>query len=184
MVREYTGASSEGATCAWMAADEAVGCTRAFLTMWLSSRRLEHSGSNYKLVTLTLEGAINKITGNPEGNIEQISRLYHSLIQVLFFTQEYVASSVEEENLNVCKTLFKMLENDSIFQEYPETKILWVMTKCWNWGIHKLATDNFKKGQEWCALAMEYLQQLKDLKYLHEERLQALYSSYFGSQTV
>ncbi|GFT91169.1 uncharacterized protein TNCV_4044101 [Trichonephila clavipes] len=40
MVREDTGASSEGATCAWMAADEAVGCTRAFLTMWRSSRRL------------------------------------------------------------------------------------------------------------------------------------------------
>ncbi|PRD34191.1 UNVERIFIED_CONTAM: hypothetical protein NCL1_15354 [Trichonephila clavipes] len=34
MVREDTGAPSEGATCAWMTADEAVGCTRAFLTMW------------------------------------------------------------------------------------------------------------------------------------------------------
>ncbi|GFW74122.1 hypothetical protein TNCV_4176671 [Trichonephila clavipes] len=31
---------SGGATCAWMAADEVVGCTRAFLTMWRSSRRL------------------------------------------------------------------------------------------------------------------------------------------------
>ncbi|GFW52461.1 uncharacterized protein TNCV_403891 [Trichonephila clavipes] len=31
---------SEGATCARMAADEAAACTRAFLTMWLSSRRL------------------------------------------------------------------------------------------------------------------------------------------------
>ncbi|GFV36702.1 uncharacterized protein TNCV_1033781 [Trichonephila clavipes] len=40
MVREYTGAPSEGATCAWMAADEAVGCTRAFPAMWRSSRRL------------------------------------------------------------------------------------------------------------------------------------------------
>ncbi|KFM68802.1 hypothetical protein X975_05742, partial [Stegodyphus mimosarum] len=40
MVREDTGAPSEGATCVWMAADEAVGCTRAFLTMWWSSRRL------------------------------------------------------------------------------------------------------------------------------------------------
>ncbi|GFW52192.1 uncharacterized protein TNCV_2426391 [Trichonephila clavipes] len=40
MVREDTGAPSAGATCAWMAADEAVGCTRAFLTMWRSSRRL------------------------------------------------------------------------------------------------------------------------------------------------
>ncbi|GFX19836.1 DUF4817 domain-containing protein [Trichonephila clavipes] len=40
MVREDTGARSEGATCAWMAADETVGCTRAFLMMWRSSRRL------------------------------------------------------------------------------------------------------------------------------------------------
>ncbi|GFV12447.1 uncharacterized protein TNCV_1792261 [Trichonephila clavipes] len=40
MVREDTGAPREGATCAWMAADEAVGCTRAFFTMWWSSRRL------------------------------------------------------------------------------------------------------------------------------------------------
>ncbi|GFV31406.1 uncharacterized protein TNCV_3932301 [Trichonephila clavipes] len=36
MIRENTG--SEGSTCAWMAADEAVGWTRAFLTMWRSSR--------------------------------------------------------------------------------------------------------------------------------------------------
>ncbi|GFY36699.1 uncharacterized protein TNCV_2566611 [Trichonephila clavipes] len=33
-------APSEGVTCDWMAADEAVGCKRAFLTMWRSSRRL------------------------------------------------------------------------------------------------------------------------------------------------
>ncbi|GFY36424.1 uncharacterized protein TNCV_3451291 [Trichonephila clavipes] len=36
IVREYTRALSEGATCAWMAADEAVGCKLAFLTMWWS----------------------------------------------------------------------------------------------------------------------------------------------------
>ncbi|GFX01797.1 uncharacterized protein TNCV_1022001 [Trichonephila clavipes] len=40
MVLGDTRASSEGATCAWMAADEAVGCTRVFSTMWWSSRRL------------------------------------------------------------------------------------------------------------------------------------------------
>ncbi|GFU73480.1 uncharacterized protein TNCV_137661 [Trichonephila clavipes] len=33
-------APSEGATCSWMADDEAAGCTCAFLTMWQSSRRL------------------------------------------------------------------------------------------------------------------------------------------------
>ncbi|GFY33784.1 uncharacterized protein TNCV_4594961 [Trichonephila clavipes] len=40
MVREDTGAPKEGVTYAWMAAKEAVGCMRAFLTMWRSSRRL------------------------------------------------------------------------------------------------------------------------------------------------
>ncbi|GFS86273.1 uncharacterized protein TNCV_597371 [Trichonephila clavipes] len=40
MLREDTGAPNEGATCAWMTADEAVGCARAFRTMWRSSRRL------------------------------------------------------------------------------------------------------------------------------------------------
>ncbi|GFX97044.1 uncharacterized protein TNCV_1997761 [Trichonephila clavipes] len=40
MVREDTRVPSEGATCTRMAADEVVGCTHAFLTMWRSSRRL------------------------------------------------------------------------------------------------------------------------------------------------
>ncbi|GFX82959.1 uncharacterized protein TNCV_4938291 [Trichonephila clavipes] len=41
MGREDTGVPNEGTTCAWMAADEAVGCcSLAFYTMWRSSRRL------------------------------------------------------------------------------------------------------------------------------------------------
>ncbi|GFV25598.1 uncharacterized protein TNCV_1670551 [Trichonephila clavipes] len=40
MVREDTGIPNEGATCVCMADDEAVGFTRAFLTMWRSSQRL------------------------------------------------------------------------------------------------------------------------------------------------
>ncbi|GFW79776.1 uncharacterized protein TNCV_2589961 [Trichonephila clavipes] len=34
MVLEDTSAPCEGATCAWMAGDEAVGYTRTFLMMW------------------------------------------------------------------------------------------------------------------------------------------------------
>ncbi|GFW75560.1 uncharacterized protein TNCV_4427431 [Trichonephila clavipes] len=37
-------APSEGAACAWMATDEAIACTRAFLTMWWSSRRPDCRG--------------------------------------------------------------------------------------------------------------------------------------------
>ncbi|GFV58509.1 uncharacterized protein TNCV_1055131 [Trichonephila clavipes] len=44
MAREDTGIPSEDAICAWVAADEAVGCMRAFLTMWWFSRRLVYRG--------------------------------------------------------------------------------------------------------------------------------------------
>ncbi|GFS69823.1 uncharacterized protein TNCV_3101411 [Trichonephila clavipes] len=40
MDREDSGVLSEGAASVWVVADEAVGCTRAFLTMWRFSRRL------------------------------------------------------------------------------------------------------------------------------------------------
>ncbi|GFX92397.1 uncharacterized protein TNCV_1706731 [Trichonephila clavipes] len=40
MVREDTGAPNECATCAWMAANEAVGCMCFFLPMRRSSRQL------------------------------------------------------------------------------------------------------------------------------------------------
>ncbi|GFX43817.1 uncharacterized protein TNCV_4110961 [Trichonephila clavipes] len=42
--REDTGPSNEGTTFAYMTADEAVGCTHAFLTMWRSYRRLVSRG--------------------------------------------------------------------------------------------------------------------------------------------
>ncbi|GFV81970.1 uncharacterized protein TNCV_3151681 [Trichonephila clavipes] len=40
MFLEDTRDPREGATCAWMESDEAVGFTSAFLTMWQSFRRL------------------------------------------------------------------------------------------------------------------------------------------------
>ncbi|GFX55849.1 uncharacterized protein TNCV_610151 [Trichonephila clavipes] len=44
MVRGDTSVPNEGATCTWMMADEAFDCMRAFLTMWLFSRRLVCEG--------------------------------------------------------------------------------------------------------------------------------------------
>ncbi|GFT58530.1 uncharacterized protein TNCV_1250121 [Trichonephila clavipes] len=44
IVREDTGAPNECAICAWITVDEAVGCTRAFLTMWWSRRLVRRGG--------------------------------------------------------------------------------------------------------------------------------------------
>ncbi|GFX82176.1 hypothetical protein TNCV_4398351 [Trichonephila clavipes] len=50
MVREDTGAPSEGTTCAWMVVDEAVGYTHAFYTMWQSSGRLNGTSLSIALL--------------------------------------------------------------------------------------------------------------------------------------
>ncbi|GFY01226.1 uncharacterized protein TNCV_5076931 [Trichonephila clavipes] len=68
MVRKDTRAPSEGIACAWMVADKAVGCTREFLTMWRSSRRLVCRGRP-----------------EPRLRVNDISRIHWS--QHLFTTQ-------------------------------------------------------------------------------------------------
>ncbi|GFW78130.1 uncharacterized protein TNCV_136001 [Trichonephila clavipes] len=51
IVREDTGNPSEGATCAWILADEAVGRTRAFFMMWHSFRQFfgGHPGPDFRI---------------------------------------------------------------------------------------------------------------------------------------
>ncbi|GFX15887.1 uncharacterized protein TNCV_1062091 [Trichonephila clavipes] len=44
ILRGHTEVPSEGASCAWMAADEALSCTRSFLMMWQTSRGLACEG--------------------------------------------------------------------------------------------------------------------------------------------
>ncbi|GFU63458.1 uncharacterized protein TNCV_45041 [Trichonephila clavipes] len=46
MLREDTGVPDEGATCAWIAADEAIGSTCAILTMWRPSNDWSVEGTS------------------------------------------------------------------------------------------------------------------------------------------
>ncbi|GFX51604.1 uncharacterized protein TNCV_5013081 [Trichonephila clavipes] len=68
MVGEDTGPPSEDVICAWTAVDEAIVCTRAFLTMWRSSRRLVRRGHP-----------------EPDLHVNDISRIHYS--QHLLTTQ-------------------------------------------------------------------------------------------------
>ncbi|GFT09755.1 DNA-directed RNA polymerase subunit [Trichonephila clavipes] len=56
LVRKDTRAPTEGATSAWMASDEPVGCTRAFFTMSLSSgRQFQQDGATYHIARATID---------------------------------------------------------------------------------------------------------------------------------
>ncbi|GFX54941.1 hypothetical protein TNCV_3318581 [Trichonephila clavipes] len=65
MVREDTVASSEDSTSAVIGADEAVGCTRAFLSMWQTFRRLFCRGlKNLVYVQRTSLGSTGRNTSS------------------------------------------------------------------------------------------------------------------------
>ncbi|GFT75084.1 uncharacterized protein TNCV_2244631 [Trichonephila clavipes] len=68
MVREDTGAPNDSGTCAWMAADEAVGCTRALLTMAVFSTT-----------------GLLRASSDPDLRVNDISRIHRS--QNLLTTQ-------------------------------------------------------------------------------------------------
>ncbi|NXO43611.1 TEX11 protein, partial [Locustella ochotensis] len=51
---------------------------------------------------------------------------------------------------------------------YPETEILWLMTRAWNTGIFQYTVGKYKEAEQWCALGMRFLNHLGSLKKSYE----------------
>uniref|UniRef100_A0A8C5UMS5 Protein ZIP4 homolog n=1 Tax=Malurus cyaneus samueli TaxID=2593467 RepID=A0A8C5UMS5_9PASS len=51
---------------------------------------------------------------------------------------------------------------------YPETEILWLMTRAWNTGIFQYTVGKYKEAELWCGLGMRFLNHLGSLKKSYE----------------
>ncbi|NWZ69065.1 TEX11 protein, partial [Acrocephalus arundinaceus] len=51
---------------------------------------------------------------------------------------------------------------------YPETEILWLMTRAWNTGIFQYSVGKYKEAEQWCGLGMRFLNHLGSLKKSYE----------------
>ncbi|KFO89075.1 Testis-expressed sequence 11 protein, partial [Buceros rhinoceros silvestris] len=51
---------------------------------------------------------------------------------------------------------------------YPETEILWLMTRAWNTGIFQYTAGKYKEAEQWCGLGMRFLSHLGSLKKSYE----------------
>ncbi|NWX20832.1 TEX11 protein, partial [Aegotheles bennettii] len=51
---------------------------------------------------------------------------------------------------------------------YPETEILWLMTRAWNTGVFQYTVGKYKEAEQWCALGMRFLNHLGSLKKSYE----------------
>ncbi|NXR48702.1 TEX11 protein, partial [Hippolais icterina] len=51
---------------------------------------------------------------------------------------------------------------------YPETEILWLMTRAWNTGIFQYTVGKYKEAEQWCGLGMRFLNHLGSLKKSYE----------------
>ncbi|KAM6300229.1 testis-expressed protein 11 [Aegotheles albertisi] len=59
---------------------------------------------------------------------------------------------------------------------YPETEILWLMTRAWNTGVFQYTVGKYKEAEQWCALGMRFLNHLGSLKKSYEGHMIRLYS--------
>ncbi|KAM9127495.1 testis-expressed protein 11 [Pangshura tecta] len=59
--------------------------------------------------------------------------------------------------------------------DYPEVETLWLMTRAWNTGILHYSVGKYKEAEQWCGLAMRFLNHLRSLKSSYENQMIGLY---------
>ncbi|XP_012887068.1 PREDICTED: testis-expressed sequence 11 protein [Dipodomys ordii] len=101
-------------------------------------------------------------------NVLKYSKCMHSLIFILLPTRPLTAEfcPLKEIWSHFQDALSFISHNDG----YPETEIVWLMTKSWNIGIFMYTKNKLISVEKWCGLALCFLNQLRLLKTRYEIR--------------
>ncbi|NXD86043.1 TEX11 protein, partial [Halcyon senegalensis] len=96
----------------------------------------------------------------------QFSKCLHSLINISLPT------GLTDWDACVLQELWDYFEDAlsiiSGTDAYPETEILWLMTRAWNTGIFQYTIGKYKEAEQWCGLGMCFLNHLGSLKKSYE----------------
>uniref|UniRef100_A0AAY5KIB1 Protein ZIP4 homolog n=1 Tax=Esox lucius TaxID=8010 RepID=A0AAY5KIB1_ESOLU len=61
-------------------------------------------------------------------------------------------------------------------EEFPETEVLWLLTRAWNMGIQLYSLAHYPEAERWCGLGMSFLQHLGSLQEAYQTQMSGLYS--------
>ncbi|NXI54958.1 TEX11 protein, partial [Chloroceryle aenea] len=99
-------------------------------------------------------------------DVVQFSKCLHSLINLSLPT------GLTDWDACVLQELWDYFEDAlsvvSHTDAFPETEILWLMTRAWNAGIFQYTIGKYKEAEQWCGLGMRFLSHLGSLKKSYE----------------
>ncbi|XP_053931637.1 testis-expressed protein 11 isoform X2 [Cuculus canorus] len=132
----------------------------------IASLAMESPARYPVLCKKALKSALNIHRKQPVIDAVKFSKCLHSLINLSLPT------GVTDLDACVLQEVWGYFEDGlsvvSSTDAYPETEVLWLMTRAWNTGIFQYTVGKYKEAEQWCGLGMRFLNQLGSLKKSYE----------------
>ncbi|OCT67379.1 testis-expressed protein 11 [Xenopus laevis] len=121
-----------------------------------------------------LQGALSLLKKQDPVDTPRISKCLHSLVKLNLPSEMMeIEPCVQEEVWRYYQEAVTII---TTYEDYPETEILWLMTRAWNTGAVLYSVGRYADTEHWCALAMRLLNYLGSLKSTYENQMAGLYS--------
>ncbi|XP_040974867.1 testis-expressed protein 11 isoform X5 [Aquila chrysaetos chrysaetos] len=140
----------------------------------IASLAMESPARYPVLCKKALKSALNLHRKQPVIDAVKFSKCLHSLINLS------LPAGLTDLDACVLQEVWHYFEDAlsvvSSTDAYPETEILWLMTRAWNTGIFQYTVGKYKEAEQWCGLGMRLLNHLGSLKKSYEGHMIGLYS--------
>ncbi|XP_074003820.1 testis-expressed protein 11 [Numenius arquata] len=140
----------------------------------IASLAMESPARYPVLCKKALKGALNLHRKQSVIDAARLSKCLHSLINLSLPT------GLTDLDACVLREVWDYFEDAlsvvSSTDAYPEMEILWLLTRAWNTGIFQYTVGKYKEAEQWCGLAMRFLNHLGSLKKSYEGHMIGLYS--------
>ncbi|XP_061786468.1 testis-expressed protein 11 isoform X4 [Nerophis lumbriciformis] len=111
----------------------------------------------------------------PPADPAQRSKCIHSLIKLS------LPSGVSDVEARVLEEAWDYYEEALAVialspDDFPETEILWLLTRAWNTGILLYSLARYAQAEKWCGLAMSFIRHLGSLQDSYKTQMSGLYT--------
>nr|XP_057909179.1 testis-expressed protein 11 [Doryrhamphus excisus]XP_057909188.1 testis-expressed protein 11 [Doryrhamphus excisus] len=122
-----------------------------------------------------LRGALSLHKKQPQADLAHCSKCIHSLIRLsLPAGVSDVEPRVLEEAWDYYEEALSIIATSP--DDFPETEVLWLLTRAWNTGILLYSLARYVEAEKWCGLAMGFVRHLGSLQDSYKTRMSGLYS--------
>ncbi|XP_062915886.1 testis-expressed protein 11 [Mobula hypostoma] len=141
----------------------------------LAALSMEPPAHYPSLCKKALKIALSLQKKQPGMDVIRCSKILHSLIQISLPTRvTEIEPWILEEVWSFYEEALVIIESSQ--EEYPETEILWLMTRAWNTGACLHSFAKYSEAEQWCGLGMRFLKYLGSLRTSYESQMMGLYS--------